>query len=147
MLILVVDDRAEDIELIRHAMVECDEEVEVFGVADAVRAFSVLARQGQFAGMPRPDLILMDLSMPMIDGIKALGIIKSTPDWADIPVMILTSSSVAAERERSIRLGAVDHHLKPSSFDGYLRLASRIQDVLSRRGNRVDSGEWQVDSK
>jgi two-component system response regulator len=147
MLILMIDDNLADIDLVRHAMLECDEEVEVFGVADAVRAFSVLARQGQFAGMPRPDLILMDISMPMIDGIKALGIIKSTPDWADIPVMILTSSGLTSERERSIRLGAVDHHLKPTSFDGYLRLVSRIQEVIARRGSRVDSGEWRVDSK
>jgi two-component system response regulator len=147
MLILVIDDHAQDIDLLRQAMAECDDDLEVFGVADAVRGFSCLARQGQFAGMPRPDLILLDLAMPLIDGFRALAILKETPDWAEIPVMILTSSTTTSERERCIRLGAVDHHLKPATFDGYLRLASRIQEVLARRGSRADSGEWRVDSK
>jgi CheY-like chemotaxis protein len=148
--ILVIDDNARDVDLLRQAIGECAEEVVVDGVPDAVRAFSYLARQGEFADRARPALILLDLDMPIIDGIRALAILKGTPDWADIPAMILTASATASDRERCVRLGAFDHQLKPTTCDGYLRLASRIQEVLQRRGGErsrqtVSSGEWRVD--
>jgi two-component system response regulator len=147
--ILIVDDNPADIDLLREALVETTEDIVLHAVADPVRAFSFLARQGEFADRPRPHLILLDLAIPIMDGVKALGILKSTPDWADIPVMILTASLLTTERERCIRLGAVDHHLKPANADGYLRLASRLQEVLLRFGSgpraTASSGEWRVD--
>jgi two-component system response regulator len=146
--LLVIDDNPRDIELLREAMAECAEEIQLHAVGDAVRAFSFLARQGEYAGSPRPSLIILDLAMPLIDGVKALGVIKGTIEWADIPVMILTTSMLASERERCVRLGAFEHQVKPTNFDGYLRLASRIQELLARRGDRpratASSGEWRV---
>ncbi|HEV8230521.1 MAG TPA: response regulator [Candidatus Limnocylindria bacterium] len=93
----------------------------------------LIARNGDdgvaMARSERPDLILMDLSLPTLDGWEATRILKSSPETKEIPILALTAHAMAGDREKALAAGCDDFATKPVSFD---RLRAKI-DALSRR--------------
>ena len=90
--VLLVDDDEGDIVLTERAL-ESEKCVPTMHVVrDGVEAMSYLKQKGEFAGAPRPDLILLDLNMPRKDGREVLAEIKQDPDLRSIPVVVLTTS-------------------------------------------------------
>jgi len=81
------------------------------------------------AGSDNPDLILMDLSLPVIDGWTATRQIKGNPDTGRIPVIALTAHAMAGDRERALEAGCDDYDSKPVELD---RLIGKIQALLGR---------------
>ena len=77
-----------------------------------------------------PDLILMDLSLPVIDCWEATRILKSTPVAAEIPILVLTAHATTNARERAIKAGCDDFETKPVVFD---HLLSKIDVLLDRK--------------
>jgi len=77
---------------------------------------------------PMPDLVLLDLKMPGIDGFEVLRQIKSTEILKRIPVIILTSSKEEGDRSLSYDMGANSYLLKPVSFDGFVDVVKKIDD-------------------
>ena len=75
----------------------------------------------------RPDLILMDMNMPELDGWEATGQIKAMPDLAATPVIALTAHAMTGDRERAIAAGCTDYHTKPVEFP---KLLSQIEAIL-----------------
>jgi len=102
-----------------------------------VRAgFTVLvARDGaagvEMAKADRPDLILMDLSLPVMDGWEATRQIKGTPEIAHIPVIALTSHAMVGEREKALAAGCNDFDTKPVELP---RLLAKIRALLPQEG-------------
>lgn len=102
-----------------------------------VRAgFTVLvARDGaagvEMAIVERPDLILMDLSLPVMDGWEATRQIKGMPEIANIPVIALTSHAMVGEREKALAAGCNDFDTKPVELP---RLLGKIRSLLSQAG-------------
>ena len=99
------------------------------------RGFDVLlANDGQagveMARAEKPDLILMDMNMPEMDGWEATRMIKSTPDAADVPVIALTAHAMTGDRERALESGCSDYHTKPVEFQ---KLLAQIETLLQRR--------------
>ena len=78
----------------------------------------------------KPDLILMDMNMPELDGWQATREIKATEGLAGVPVIALTAHAMAGDRERAIECGCVDYHTKPVEFD---KLLSQIEAILTAR--------------
>src|SRR4051794_28691472 len=74
-------------------------------VKDGEEALAFLRREGEFAGAPRPDLVLLDLMMPRMNGQELLALMKGHPTWKRIPVVVMTSSADEADVAR-----AYDHH-------------------------------------
>jgi CheY-like chemotaxis protein len=95
----------------------------------------LLAGDGQeglaLARTDRPDLILMDISLPVMDGYQATRALKADAATAPIPVIALTAHAMAGDRESSLAVGCCDYDTKPIEFD---RLLGKIEGALSRAG-------------
>ena len=79
----------------------------------------------------RPDLILMDMSLPVLDGWEATRAIKSAPETRGIPIIGLSAHAMAGDREKAMQAGCDDYDVKPVEFE---RLMGKITGVLSRAG-------------
>ena len=103
---LLVEDSEGDIELTRAAMSEAKVSNEMSVVRDGVEAMAFLRKEGEYADAERPDLILLDLNMPRMDGREALKAIKEDPCLASIPVVVLTTSNAEQDVLKSYNLHA-----------------------------------------
>jgi two-component system, cell cycle response regulator DivK len=84
----------------------------------------------EMAASERPDLILMDLEMPVIDGWEATRRLKGNPQTRDIPIIALSAHALAGAREKALAAGCDEFDTKPIEFD---RLVSTIQRLLAER--------------
>ena len=95
-------------------------------------AIAVDGQQGvEMATSERPDLILMDMSLPVIDGWEATRRIKANDATRKIPVIALTAHAMAGDREKAIATGCDDFETKPVEFD---RLLAKIEHALDAKG-------------
>jgi CheY-like chemotaxis protein len=97
--------------------------------------FEVLAAENgekgcEMAAAEQPDIILMDLEMPVVDGWEATRRLKGNPTTRDIPIIALSAHALAGEREKALAAGCNDFDTKPIEFD---RLVASIQQILARR--------------
>jgi len=129
--ILLVDDNANDIELTLDAFKEARlaNAVDVVRTgSDAIDRLFGRTRRPDGRREPLPDLILLDLKMPGLDGFEVLRQIKSAPILRRIPLIILTSSREEGDRAMSYDTGANSYLVKPVSFDGMLTVVRSIRD-------------------
>src|SRR4051812_16692363 len=87
-------------------------------------------RGGEMAVAERPDTILMDLEMPIVDGWEATRRLKSDPQTRDIPVIAFSAHALAGEREKALAAGCDEFDTKPIEFD---RLVKKVQRLLANR--------------
>lgn len=150
--ILLVDDNRMDIELALDAFREArlSNRIEVAG--GGRQALDYLLGAGAYAdraAYPLPDLILLDLKMPGIDGFEVLRQAKATPLVKRIPVIILTSSHEEGDRAMSYDIGANSYLVKPVSFEGFLSVIRKIEDYwltlnIAPPQPPIDNGEEQT---
>jgi CheY-like chemotaxis protein len=129
--ILLVEDNQMDVVLTLDAFREAKLKNKVNVSRDGQEALDYLFGQGKFADrtlFPMPNLILLDLKMPGIDGFEVLRKIKGTDKLKRIPVVILTSSKEDGDRALSYDIGANSYLLKPVSFDGFTDVVKKIDD-------------------
>jgi two-component system cell cycle response regulator DivK len=84
------------------------------------------------ASSERPDIILMDLSLPVLDGWQATRQIKAAPDTKHIPVIALTANAMAGDREKALAAGCDDYDMKPIELP---RLLAKIKSLAERAGS------------
>ena len=101
------------------------------------RGFEVITAADGKAGLAmaqseKPDLILMDMNMPELDGWEATRQLKAIDEVRDIPVLALTAHALAGDRERALQVGCADYHTKPVDFAGLL---AQIESILQNRAN------------
>jgi CheY-like chemotaxis protein len=89
------------------------------------------ARGVAMATSDRPDLILMDMSLPVIDGWEATRRIKATPELRKIPIIALTAHAMATDREKALEAGCDDYDTKPIELQ---RLLGKIETLLAAAG-------------
>jgi CheY-like chemotaxis protein len=112
--ILLAEDEPADAHLVQVALSENHILADLQHVADGRDALEYLRREGpRFADAPRPDLILLDLNMPRMDGRQFLAAIKLEQNFKDIPVVVLTTSEVERDIVSSYHLGAAGYITKP----------------------------------
>lgn len=127
--ILLVEDNQMDIELTLDAFHEAKLLNTIQVVTTGTEALDYLFSRGKFADRqkyPMPNLILLDLKLPGIDGFEVLQQIKATPMLKRLPVVILTSSKEEGDRALSYDRGANSYLVKPVSFDGFLSIVRQV---------------------
>jgi len=126
--ILMVEDNELDVILTQRAFRGAKVANEIRVARDAVEALAYLRRQGDFAGAPRPDLILLDLNLPGKDGRELLAEIKADPDLMRIPVVVLTSSKAEQDIVRAYDLHANCYVVKPVGIEALMQVAKSMDD-------------------
>lgn len=126
MVILHVEDNPGDVRLAKIAMKKAGFEHEVQVATSGQEALDFLQHEGRHAEAPTPELILLDLNLPGIDGWEVLEEIKQSPSLRHIPVVILTSSSAAHDVKRSYQLHANSYITKPSEIKDYIQIFQGI---------------------
>lgn len=101
-------------------------------VNDGEELMRFLRRQGEYAGAPRPGLILLDLNMPRKSGHEALREIKSDPDLRSIPVVVLTTSSQEEDVLRSYDSGANSYIAKPVTFAALVTILGTLNQYWAK---------------
>ena len=125
--ILLVEDNPGDVELTREALHDSKVHMNLSVVNDGVEALAFLRREEQYAGAPRPDLILLDLNLPKKDGRAVLAEIKQDRTLRHIPVVILTSSQAEQDILRAYDLHANCYVTKPVDFDQFITIVRSIE--------------------
>lgn len=126
--ILLVEDNPGDVDLTRE-MVEASKVRNIIrNVTDGVEALAYLRRQPPFTKAVRPDLILLDLNIPRMDGRAVLSEVKQDPDLKDIPVVVLTTSEAESDILKSYQLYANCYITKPVDLNKFATIIRSIED-------------------
>lgn len=129
--ILLVEDNRMDIELTLDAFRSHHLGNTIAVVTDGEEALDYVFGRGKYGDRRAnrvPDLILLDLKMPKMDGFEVLRQLKAAPGVKRIPVIILTSSKEEGDRAMSYDCGANSYLVKPVSFDGFMEVVKQIED-------------------
>jgi two-component system response regulator len=124
--VLLVEDNRDDVELTLHALQAAKIRNRVHVARDGAEALDFLFRRGEHHNAPTPDLILLDLSLPKVDGREILEEIKRDERLGRIPVVIVTSSQAEEDVARSYRLHANAYVTKPIDPAVFLRAVNAI---------------------
>ncbi|ADV81176.1 response regulator [Terriglobus saanensis] len=126
--ILLVEDSPGDVRLTQEAFREANMDVRLHVAVDGVAAMAFLRREGDYHHAPRPDMILLDLNLPKMDGREVLAAIKADASLKMIPTVILTTSDAEADIFRSYELQANCYLSKPVELEAFESLVSRINE-------------------
>jgi two-component system, chemotaxis family, response regulator Rcp1 len=126
--VLLVEDSPGDVRLTQEAFREANRAIHLHVASDGVEAMAFLKRQGTNANAPRPDLILLDLNLPRMDGREVLAEIKGDDSLKTIPTIILTTSESEADIVKSYQLQANCYLSKPVQLGAFENLVKSIND-------------------
>jgi len=126
--ILLVDDNPGDVRLTAEALRYGMVENRLYTASDGVEALSFLRRLGRYADAPRPDIILLDLNMPRMNGRQLLAEIKEDSVLKKIPVVILTGSREMDDIVKTYDLHANCYVTKPIDFEHFIEMVRSITD-------------------
>jgi chemotaxis family two-component system response regulator Rcp1 len=127
--IMLVEDSPGDAELVLDFLEHSKVKNNIHWTKDGETAMAFLHREGEHAGKPMPDLILLDLNLPGKDGREVLAEIKSDSQLKHIPVVVLTSSKSEEDILRSYRLQANCYITKPVDIEQFMRVVRAIDDL------------------
>jgi CheY-like chemotaxis protein len=124
--VLLVEDSPGDVRLTQEAFRDSGKPVSLHLASDGIEAMAFLRREGIYADAPRPDLILLDLNLPKMDGREVLALIKKDQYLKIIPTIILTTSDREADVQVSYQLQANCYLRKPAHWDAFDNLVKSI---------------------
>lgn len=126
--VLLVEDDPGDVLMTREALAESKVLNGLHVVTDGEQALRFLRCEAPFEDAPRPDLVLLDLNLPRIDGREVLEQVKSDPDLRRIPVVVLTTSQAEEDILRSYDLHANAFISKPVDFDRFVEVIRQVDN-------------------
>ena len=142
--ILLVEDNDNDVELTRMSFKMSKMKVNLYVANDGVECMDFLRKQGQFTEVPLPDLILLDLNMPRMDGREVLTELAQDEQFRHLPVVILTTSAEEKEILKMYKLRCSSYIVKPVDFEQFHRAIRTITEywfevVVLPNGRRPNS--------
>jgi CheY-like chemotaxis protein len=126
--ILLVEDNPGDVRLTKESLCDAKIHTNMRVAGDGLEAMACLRREGQYANTTRPDLILLDLNLPRMNGFEVLDAIKEDADLKRIPVVVLTTSQAEQDIIRSYNLYANAFVTKPVDLEQFIKVIKSIED-------------------
>jgi CheY-like chemotaxis protein len=139
--ILLAEDNPGDIRLTHEALRDTSTKHRLHVVPDGVEAMAFLRHLGPYADTPRPDLILLDLNMPRMDGRQVLALLKNDASLRRIPVVVLTSSQNQTDVESAYELQVNCYITKPTDFDEFMSVVKTIEEFWTTTAELPRSAE------
>jgi DNA-binding response OmpR family regulator len=133
--ILLTEDNPGDVLLVAAALEEHHIEHELKVAHDGDEALAFFAHMGEPDSPPCPDLMLLDLNLPRLNGFEILTEFRKHPLCARTPVIVVSSSDTPTERSRMAELGVVLYFKKPADLDAYMELGAIVRATMSDRAN------------
>jgi chemotaxis family two-component system response regulator Rcp1 len=131
--VLLIEDSPGDVRLTREALREANTSIHLHVASDGAEAMTFLRREGIHLHAPRPELILLDLNLPKMDGREVLAQIKADDGLKTIPTIILTTSEAEMDIVTSYQLQANCYLSKPVQLDAFESLVKSINDFWLTR--------------
>lgn len=128
--VLLVEDDPGDVLMTKEAFEEHKLRNRLSVVSDGAAALAYLRREGEYADVSTPDLILLDLNLPRLDGREVLEAIKKDEELCRIPVVVLTTSQADEDILRSYQLHANAYVTKPVDFDRFISVVRQIDEFF-----------------
>ncbi len=125
--ILLVEDNPGDIRLTKEALREGKVYNEMHVATDGLEALAFLRQKGQYANAPRPDVVLLDLNLPLMNGVEVLAEIKADHHLKRIPVIVLTTSEDERDILKSYDLHANAYVTKPVDLERFIEIIEQIE--------------------
>jgi chemotaxis family two-component system response regulator Rcp1 len=126
--VLLVEDSPGDVRLMQEVFRDANSMIHLHVAIDGVEAMAFLRREGGYTDAPRPDLILLDLNLPRMDGREVLAQIKGDDNLKTIPAIILTTSDAEADILKSYQLRANCYLIKPVQLDAFESVVKSINE-------------------
>jgi chemotaxis family two-component system response regulator Rcp1 len=139
--VLLIEDSPGDVRLTQEAFRDANQSIQLHLVSDGVEAMAFLRRAGEHVHAPRPDMILLDLNLPRMDGREVLAQIKKDDSLKMIPTVILTSSDAETDIVQSYRLQANCYLSKPTQLDAFESLVRCINDFWLTKAKLPQQGQ------
>src|ERR1700735_77330 len=131
--VLLVEDSPGDVRLTQESFREANPTIHLHVASDGLEALAFLRNEGSFSSAPRPDVILLDLNLPKMDGREVLARIKTDEKLRMIPTVILTTSDAETDVSNSYRLRANCYVTKPVQLEEFEALMKNITDFWLRK--------------
>jgi CheY-like chemotaxis protein len=128
--ILLVEDDPGDVMLTTEALQSSKLINRVHHAENGELALKFLRRETPYEDAPRPDLVLLDLNLPRVDGREVLAAVKADPDLRRIPIVVLTTSDAEEDILRSYDLHANAYVTKPVNFDRFLEVIRQVDEFF-----------------
>ena len=128
--VLLVEDDPGDVLMTREAFEDNKVANELHVVSDGAEALAFLRKEGEHADAPTPDLVLLDLNLPRMDGREVLQALKADEALRSIPVVVLTTSEAEEDVVRSYALHANAYVTKPVDFDRFIDVVRQIDEFF-----------------
>jgi two-component system, chemotaxis family, response regulator Rcp1 len=141
--VLLVEDNHGDAVLTHEAFKDCKVPVDLIRVKDGEEAMAYLRKEGKYAEARTPALILLDLNLPKKNGLEVLEEVKADPLLREIPVMMLTSSTLDVDIQTAYKAKADFYMVKPSNLDGFNEAMKYVEEVWLNSLQYHDPSEKQ----
>ena len=130
--LLIVDDDPLDVEMFKYCCDQTTQKIDCVLMEDGVHAMEYLRNEGVHQAAVRPDIILLDLNMPLKDGRETLSEIRGDGNLKSIPVIILTSSNLKSDIKNCRASGADAYLTKPVGIKGYAKVVEAVQTFCEK---------------
>lgn len=133
--ILLAEDNRADVFLIREALEEHHINHELHVVEDGSQAIEYVDRMSVNGALPCPDVVLLDMNLPKVEGPQVLSALRRHPACSMTPVIVVSSSDAARDRDEMARLGVSHYFRKPSNFDDFMKLGALVREIAEAATN------------
>jgi two-component system response regulator len=126
--VLLVDDSDNDLELTKVGFERAKLAIRLHHVGNGEECMSFLRKEGKYAGVPTPDLVLLDLNMPRMSGMEVMEAVSKDERLNHLVIVVLTSSQADEDVLRSYKLRCNSYLVKPINFEGFARMIQLLSD-------------------